>query len=379
MASAPSLPAPTWTTPRWRADRPGARARWLLRFALAAPLLALAVWADRHGFRSPGHLLYAERAGQVAAGGPALAGLRYAYPPVPTLLASVLPGGPLALCAVAALFAATASQAIWERLAGRRVPVPLRVLLLLTLVAVPAVAYASSEAVAVVAALSLFVVALEGFTRFTAGGETDGGFTAGLALGLAFGFDPVALVYAVALGVAALVFGRARFRADPAAGPATVLVLAFPALFGAAAWTFLEWRFTGTAFGTVADNPDVLAFRHGVLTGAAAAVRDTAGFVLHVPLYLVLGVLFASRRPAAAVGYAVPLLGLAVTVWVGLRYSAVTAYSLLTLIALMTIRRRTSRPVRLVLAVVAAGQLVLAWRWPPASPAFDQWLDAVLR
>jgi hypothetical protein len=62
-------------------------------------------------------------------------------------------------------------------------------------------------------------------------------------------------------------------------------------------------------------------------------------------------------------------------VWVGLRFTTVTAYVLFPLIALMSIPGKTGRRTSYALAAVG---LVMAWAWPPISPGFTQWLAAVL-
>jgi hypothetical protein len=67
-----------------------------------------------------------------------------------------------------------------------------------------------------------------------------------------------------------------------------------------------------------------------------------------------------------------------VAVWIGLRFTPVTAHVLFTLVALTSIPRGLGRRPLAALAVVGAGQLVLAWAWPPVSPGFADWLAAVL-
>ena len=54
--------------------------------------------------------------------------------------------------------------------------------------------------------------------------------------------------------------------------------------------------------------------------------------------------------------------------WLGLRYTPVTAYVLVTVVALMAVPRNVRRPVQVLLVAAAVVQLVLAWGWPPTSP-----------
>ena len=135
--------------------------------------------------------------------------------------------------------------------------------LLLPLFAVPAVAYAASQSVAGIALLSLLGVALHGFVRFTLSRDTEAGFTTGLALAAAFTVDPIAIFYALALGAATWFIAHERFRTERFGAQATVAVIVFPTVFVVLSWMFLEWRFAGAVFGTVAADPAVLTFAEG--------------------------------------------------------------------------------------------------------------------
>ena len=87
-----------------------------MRLALAAPLIALGIWANQRGFVSTSHAAFLQQAVQVIAGGADFRGFAAAYPPVPVLLAGLLPGGAIALSVVAALFAATILHLTAEQL-----------------------------------------------------------------------------------------------------------------------------------------------------------------------------------------------------------------------------------------------------------------------
>uniref|UniRef100_UPI0015F0F867 hypothetical protein n=1 Tax=Pseudonocardia pini TaxID=2758030 RepID=UPI0015F0F867 len=289
------------------------------------------------------------------------------------LLAGFLPA--LGLCVVAALFAALTLHRAWEQIVRLGFEPVVVAGLVLPLFAVPAVAFAASQSVAGIASLSLLAIALQGFVWFVVDGDTDGGFTCGLALAAAFFFDPISVFYALALGLATWFFAASHQRR---AAPASVLVMVFPTAFVVLAWMFLEWRFAGSPVQAVATNPDIFAFRDGVLDGLVAAVGTIGGTLWHVPLFLAVAVLYAIRFPAALVGYLVSLIASVVAVWIGLRFTPVSAYVLFTLVALMSIPRDTDRRTARGLAVVGLAQLLLAWVWPPLSPGFEDWLTAVL-
>ena len=335
------------------------------------------MWATHRGFVSTSHAAFLGQAALVIDGGADLHGFAYAYPPVPVLLAGVLPGGAVALSVVAALFASVIVHLTAEQLLRRGFAWPVVAGLVLPVFAVPAVAFAASQAVAGIAVLSLLAVALQGFVWFVIDGDTDAGFTCGLALAAAFFFDPISVFYAVSLGVSAWFFAIERFRSARAATRATVAVIFFPTAFIALAWMFLSWRFTGRPVQLLASQPDLFTFPHGPLDGLTAAAATVGLALVHVPLFLAVAVLYAWRFPAALIGYVVPVFVSVLAVWVGLRYTAVTAYVLFTLIALMALPRNTNRATSRVLAVVGVAQLALAWVWPPTSPGFAQWLAAI--
>jgi len=336
------------------------------------------VWAHQRGFASPPHLLFVAQSEVVAEGGAELAGLGFAYPPVPTLLAGLLPGGTLALGVVAALFAGLTLHLVWEQAIRREYPVPVAVGLLTPVFAVPAVAYLASQSVSGIASLSLLALGLQGFARFTVDRDTEAGFTTGLALAAAFAFDPISVFYAVALGAAAWFFARERFRAERSAATATFAVVAFPTVFLVLAWMFLQWRFTGSAVHTSAISPEFFTFPDGVVPGLGAAAGTVGAALLHVPLFVAVGVLYAVRAPLALVGYLISVLASVVAVWIGLRFTPVTGYVLFTLVALTSIPRGTGRRTLGALAAVGVAQLVMAWAWPPVSPGFTDWLAAIL-
>ena len=327
--------------------------------------------------------MFAAQAAAVRAGGSDLAGLGAAYPPTPTLLAALVPGGALGLSVVASLLAGCTLQLVWGQLVRRGFAPVLTACLLLPLFAVPAVAYAASQSVAGIALLSLLAIALHGFVRFTVSRDTEAGFITGLALAAAFTVDPIAIFYALALGTAALALGTAtwfiaheRFRTERFGARATVAVIVFPTVFAVLSWMFLEWRFAGAVFGTVAADPAVLAFTDGVWPALRTATATVGAALLHVPLFVGVAVIYAVR-PVALVGYLTSVAASVVAVWVGLRYTPVTAYVLFTLVALLAVPRDVGRRTGAVLAAVALVQLVLAWVWPPTSPGFADWLAAV--
>lgn len=337
----------------------------------------MAWWVHHEGYVSTANARFLRQAGEVAAGGRDLGGLGSAYPPVPTLLAGVLPGGALTLSLVACLFGAIALHRTWASLVRRRLSTPFVVCLLMPLFAVPAVTYVATQSLAAIGSLTLVAVALEGLAWFTLARNTEAGFVTGLALAGAFLLDPLAIFVAVAVALMALLIARERFRTEPGAALATVLVMTFPVTFLMLSWTYLEWRFTGDALGWFRAAAETVPVPDGLWGGLLVALASVGATVAVAPLYPLVAALYW-REPLTMLGQLVPVPVLVVALWLDLPLTAVSAYVLLTLVALTHVPRGLSRPQQGLLAVVALVQVVLVWTWPPQSAGFDLWLRAVV-
>ena len=72
-----------------------------------------------------------------------------------------------------------------------------------------------------------------------------------------------------------------------------------------------------------------------------------------------------------------PVLGVFVGLLAGLPSSPVTAYLLLTIVALVAVPRSPSRRLATFLGAVALVQWALALSWPPTGAAYQDWLRVV--
>jgi hypothetical protein len=322
--------------------------------------------------------LLEHRASLVKAGGADMAGIRYGYPPLPTLLAVALPDSALALSIATCVCSSVILGYLTARLL-RRVSIFTAIALLLPIVAVPTMWYTASQMFASVAGLAFLAVALDGFVRFTAHGETEGGFAAGIALALSFCCDPGALMYGLCMCAFAPLISHARYRrAHSAAAIATVLF--FPVAAVVTGWLFLEWKFSGVFPGSLdyAAGAHLLAFPSGVAGALAGAIRSAGTILLHVPLYFVAAAVLYRRRPAAIPGLLLPIAALITALWLGFVYSQGTAYLMFTILALITISDTARRRFEPALAVAALGQLALVLAWSPTLAYFSEWSRLVM-
>jgi hypothetical protein len=247
-----------------------------------------------------------------------------------------------------------------ERLVRWQVPVRVGV----PLAMVPALAYAGSADPAALLAVAFLALAMEGFLHFAVAGRPEGAVRAGLMLAGAALCDPAAICYALAFAAVAPFVAAGRRGPEIDAAP-TRAVLLFPALAVFAGATLLTWRLSGqTGIGLDPAGP---------LHAAGAALVA----IVHTPLYAAVAVVYAVRRPRALAGYLTPVAVVFVTLLAGLAYSPVTAYLLLTSVALIAVPRSPSRRLATFLATVALLQWAQVVTWPPTSPAFQQWLTVV--
>jgi hypothetical protein len=345
---------------------------------LALPLVGLAAWAQYRGYTHPELRVLEQRASLVRAGGANLAGIRYGYPPLPTLLAIALPGNALALSVASCVCSAVLLGYVAAMLL-RRVSAPSAVVLLLPVVTLPVMWYAASQLFAPVAGLAFLAIALDGFIRFAAHGETEGGFVAGIALALSFCCDPGALMYGVVMCAFAPLISHVRYRSDYSA-TAIAVVLFFPVVAVAAGWLFLDWKFSGLFPGSFdyAAGAHLLVFRSGVAAALAGAARTTGTDLLHVPLYFAAAAMLCyRRRRAATLGLTLPVAALITALWLGFVYSQPTAYLMFTTVALITVSDTASRRFEPALAAAALAQVALAFVWPVTSAYFTEWFRLV--
>lgn len=366
-------PGPAWTKAParpWR--RVGA---YLL---LALPLIGLAVWAYNRGYTYPGLTLLEHRANLIKAGGADLGGLRFGYPPLPTLLLLALPSNPLAPSIVTCLASALLLLYVITRL-RRRTSVITTIVLVLPIVAVPVMWFASTEYFAPVGALAFLAIALDGFIRFAAYGETDGGFVAGIALVLSLCCDPGALMYGLVMCAFAPLIAHSRYQGARSIG-AIAAVLFFPIMIGGLGWLYVVWKFSGAFPGSLdyEVGAHILSFPGGVGHALWTSFRSVVTDLLHVPLYLAATALLGYRQRAAAAGLLMPLVALVAALWLGFVYSSVDAYLLLTVLALITISDISSRRFEPWLAAVALAQLALAFAWPLSTPNYSHWFHLVM-
>ncbi|MCW2539912.1 MAG: hypothetical protein JWN95_1637 [Frankiales bacterium] len=352
-------------------------ARNALRLAIAAPFVLLAFKAHAGGFNDHTNASLRQHARAIHWGSSDLSFLGQLYPPLPTGVAGLLPST-FALAVLGALGAGVIIEALGARLRARGMSWPALLALLISFGASPSFALTATTDLRAFMALTFLALALEGFLRFAFAGQTHGGFQAGLAIGFAALCDPIAIVCAFGFALAAPLIARTRFRDEKAAGRATAGVLLFPTVAGVLGWTFLCWRFNGSAIGWLHDAAPELGFGHGVLTQMDTATRALGRPLLFSPVFvLALLLLVYRRRYLMAIGTALPLGCVWVAGWVGMQFHPQWTSVLLGVVGVVALPRRPGRTMTALIVLVAGTGLLLKWTLA-SSPLVLAWQHALL-
>ena len=387
MGSAPVNPEPgpeTGPEPGAVRGRPAISGRlptiWWERLGLGVPVLLVAAVASLGtplDLEVNGRL---EQAGRQVAWGSADFGafIGRLYPPLPVAVAGLVPGGAAWLSVAGALVGGVAVHALLERLRSRQVPGWVIAVLITGFVANPAFLQLATEDLADFVGAGLFVIALVGFLRFAVDGDTHGGFLCGLALGLAAACTPVTVLYAAFLGLAAAPVAAQRYH-EPYSARAAALVVTFPAFGALAGWTFLEWRFTGSATGWLRAAAPAVGLPGEKLATLGASVRTVAIGVATSPLFVATQLLLARRRRGALVITVLAVAALVAGLWLGLRQASGYSAVLLGAVALCSVPSRPSAPVSRIVAATGVAGWIAIWLWAAvADDRLGRWTDALI-
>jgi hypothetical protein len=381
MASAAtSLRAPAFRS--WRQDRwpRSTHARWSLRLALAAPYVLFAELTSSISGASAANIALERRAAALhwSFG---LGWVNRSYPPIPLVLARLLPDEPRSLAVLGALCTGILVQLTAERLLLRSIPPATAALLTASVAVMPVFWFVATTDLSTFLTLCFLSVALTGLLDFTFNHSTDSGFIAGIAFGLATMCDLAALSYAIAGGLAAFIVPpSARDTREFARRRAAATVVLFPSVAAMLGWIFLEWRFTGnwTRSFTIAD-PTLLVFDHGVWGAFRSALGSTVHDLAFTPLLVVAATLLLTRRPSASLAVAAMVGCVLVDSWLGLGIGGASTVLLLAAVSLVVLPERPSPHERLLVWSAAILQVAVGFLGLSIGlPMVAHWLSHLL-
>lgn len=350
--------------------------RWLLRLALAFPFVLVALLTQDSGFVPAVNRALAARGELIQWGDTGLGWMAEVFPPLSAALASLVGGSDLALNLVAAVVLGFVLQRLAGVLARRGVGLWGTAAVLGTLVFTPQLYFLAASDLQSLLGLALVVIALDGIASFVEERDTEAGFRAGIALGVAVMVDPGAWFYAIVLGLLAPFFAGRAGREGRAANRATVAVLMFPAIGAVAFWLYASWWFSADPWGGL----EASAVQGWFPIDAGSAALLIGQGIVSVPLFLVAVGFRLARDRWSLIAPLIAIVGLYLSLWAGLRQAGGQTYVLLTaLYVLLLVARRPSRVRRRVILLTALAQIVIAWGvllLVADSPIYD-WLRVV--
>lgn len=354
-------------------------ARWTLRLLLALPYLVVA-WlgnatSSSTALVTPNQQLL-ERVATIPwdRADPEWIGL--VFPPISTLLASIIPGGRIGLGVVGALIAGVFLQKLIEIMVQRRFAVSTVVILTLAVGANPLFAYTAVENVAALLGLAFFGIAASDILRFVAWGNTRSGFRAGMLLMLATLSDLSGLVYVLTAALAAPFVRLARAGQKGARG-ANVLVIVYPTVSAIAAIMFINFVFTGRFFGAVGRAVPVGIDERFASLGAL--FTTPSGWLLLAPVLSAWLIALIVRRPGAIVVSSLVFIAIVGSFVLGLlpSGSAGNTFILMTVMAVALIPAAKNQTTAIVVDIIAVLQIGIAWATAFNREIVVAWMTAV--
>ena len=351
--------------------------RWLVRLAFAAPYVAIALWVNLTGsaISDTPNASLSTRVGGIAWDRVDVAWLEQLYPPLTTILVSIIPGGRLGLAVVGAAVAGGILHRLLEIMVQRNYPRGTIVLLILAFGANPLYVYTATENFQGLITLALFAVGLANTVRFFAWNDTRAGFWAGLLFMLAVLASPAGFFYVV-VAILAAPFLRLARREQEGARAANVLILAYPTIASLLAFAFLEWAFLGQPFNFVATLVE-----HDRPFGDVMTTLFTTfnGFLVIAPVLSAWLVALIVRKPGAIIISTLVFFGVVANSVLGFLpvNSAGDTFLLMVLMAMVLTPTAKSIPTILLVDVVAVLQMVIAWAAAFNRPIVLEWLHAV--
>lgn len=337
-------------------------ARWLLRAALALPFVLVAVTSRSLTDPSGANVDLARRGALIDWGSTRLGWVAEVFPPLSAGIASVLHGSALGMHLVAAVVIGFSLQRLAGILVGHGVGGPATVAVMATLVLTPPLHYLAVHDLQAVLGLVLVVLALQGIDGFVVRRSTESGFRAGIALGVAVMVDSGAWLYALTLAAVAPFLATRGGEAAPGRNRATVGVLAFPAAAALVFWLYICWWFSGDRSGGLLAAPVDGWFPGGVGASGRHALLQLGEAVLAVPLFVTALGFRLVRNRWSLVAPAVAIVGLFLSLWLGLRQASGQGYvSLTALYVLLMVVRQPSRRRRQLITAVALLQIGIIW------------------
>jgi hypothetical protein len=353
--------------------------RWILRLLFAVPYLTV-TWAAANntasaGLASPNQQLL-QHIARIDWNRADVSWIGDIFPPLSTLLAAAIPGREAGLAIAGSLIAGVFLQKMLEIMVQRRFPLGTSMILVIALAANPLFAYTVTENFPAFLGLAFFGLGIADIFRFVAWGNTQSGFRAGIFLMLAVLSDLSGIVYVLTAACAAPFLRLGRHHHQGARG-ANVLVIVFPTVAAIGALMALNLLFIGNPLGTVGQQ---------IIAGTAERFM-TIGVVFQTPTgWFLLASVFSGwlialivRRPGSIIVSTLVFVAIMGSYVVGLipAGSAGNTFILMTLMAIALVPTSKSTVAMILMDLVAAMQIAIAWGSAYNRDIVLQWMGTL--
>lgn len=298
------------------------------------------------------------------------------FPPISTLVATLLPGGRAGLAIAGALIAGIFLQKLIEIMVQRQFFPTTIVILTVAVAANPLFAYTALENFAAFLGLAFFGIAASDIMRFVAWRNTRSGFRAGMLLMLATLSDLSGLLY-VLTSAAAAPFLRLARADQKGARAANVLVIIYPTVSALAAIFFINFVFTGSLLNSL--GRDILEGTPERFAALGPLFTTVNGWLLIAPVLSAWLIALIVRRPGSIIVSTLVFVAILGAYVLGLLPpgSAGNTFILMTVMAIALVPTPKNRLTTILVDVVAVLQIVIAWAAAVNRPVVVDWMQAV--
>ncbi len=351
---------------------------------LATPFIWLAWLAQSNLYLSNQHAHLITKALQALQHG-RLEIIGFTYPPLPFLLTAIYPKA-ITPAVIAALAGGATAWLLLYHLSEVPFPAIGKIILVFSLAIMPASLFIATQSLGDMVTLLLFLIAWNQFIRFTRAGETWSGFVAGLVLGLAFFFNPYALIYGLIYAFASPLFYRwenkPHLQRNWQDDLTLVVVIAFPTLLAFFSWSYLNWIFSGDPWRFLNDpasplftymNPEVTP-----VYSIQAALWSSLNDIARLPLYPLIGIIVLTISKRRFLAYLTPFMVSTFVRSFGLAYPQPFALTIYSVVAIAGIPRRAPRIWGWILIPVALINLLIAFSTMQQSSELRSWENLLI-
>ena len=350
--------------------------RWGARVAAAVPFIILAIWFDVASggdWTGTANGALAERVGDLPWGSGDVSAIAELYPVISSLLAVVIPGGPLGLGIAGALVGGLLIQLVVQSMHRKAFPFPLRLVFIVTLAITPMFGYVVTTSLEAALGLTFFGLGMIDLVRFVTYANTQAGFRAGLFFACSAVSDSTGLFVALVAALAASFIVRSRAGSRLA----NAVVVAFPTVSLLGALVLLGLAFRLGPFAMIRGS---LAWDAERATTVGEFLLSPSGLLYLAPTAVVLLTAIVLRYPG--VGLVAPVLTAMILLafMVGLTPPGVAGinYLLMLLVAVSVVPKPEGTASVIVVCATSVALAVVGWLQATDNDAVGRWVGILI-